>query len=68
MLNRAYQAAEAPTPAVLDEAGDRHDLERAAAALVQLEAWTRQRGLGGLASKIEAAVDHADAILTRGGA
>ena len=68
MLNRSFYPAEPPVELTSADTDHRQDLARAAAALVQLEAWTRQRGLGGLAAKIEAAVDHADAILTRSGA
>lgn len=68
MLNRAYQTSDEDAgDTMLDNAaGDRADLERAAAALVQLEAWTRMRGLGGLATLIDHAACHADRMLTGG--
>ena len=44
---------------------EREDLERVGAALVQLDAWCRQRGLEEIATLIEAAADWADERLTR---
>ena len=65
MLNRAFPASPEELPRH-KEGYDRADLARAGQALIQLDAWCRQRGLGELANIIERAADWADERLTDG--
>ena len=44
----------------------RRDLERVGTALIQLDAWCRQRGMDDLAALIEAGSDWVEARLTTG--
>ena len=61
MLNNAFRPS-APTDD--PSTSDRYDLERVGTALVQLDAWCRQRGMEELAGLTGAAADWADDRLT----
>ncbi|MBB4659307.1 hypothetical protein [Parvularcula dongshanensis] len=61
VLQPAYQDEVSPGT------GETNELRRMAAALVQLEAYARQRGLDELAGKIEVCIDYLDHRLTGGG-
>ncbi|WP_031552742.1 hypothetical protein [Parvularcula oceani] len=78
MLQSAYETSgqdQDEDRAAVDERGCRHDrsaeqalqklhLREIASALVRLEAFTRIQGFEDLASRIDAAVDEADRMLT----
>ena len=66
MLNRPFRAShDRPDVDESGESFDYGDLQRVGCALVQLDAWCRQRGLNDLAALIEFAADWADARLTQ---
>ena len=71
MPNIATQAEHGANDPLLDSraqqpAPARDDLQRVAAALVQIDAWCRQRGLEELSRLLEPAVDWSDRALTDG--